>query len=449
MTFIIIVIAFLFTLFLATLSIIRVLNKARLKSSLKKANGKAPESVIIDTLVKLIKADPDDIVSRQKLAREYIKANNFSEAINHLNYILNNNKNLTELEKKETYEMLARCYTSMKNYKEAYKIYSTLRSQNPEDASNYNNMAHINIYLGKKEEAIKLLSKAITLDEENLEAIKELGTLLYNSNKYPEAIAAFQKGYSVNADDPEVNYYLGLLHYRFEKAKDAYKHFLVSKNDTRFAIESLFYIGKILFQYNKLDNALRVFEKLLKLPNIKRDLMLNIRYNIAEIYLKNKDIAKAIEQWEKILSYTSNFKDVREKLDRYEQTKTNSLLRKYLMSSKNDFLSLCKKIASNFAKDVIIIRSQIDPDSSVELFIQAIYQEVETTILFKFFRSNSNIGQFAIREFYETVKESKAKLGVCFTTSGYTEEAIEYSKGRVIELYDKKALVKLLSKIKE
>ena len=448
MTFIIIVIVFLITLFLITLSIIRVLNKARLKNSLRKANGKVPESVIIDTLTKLIKTDPDDLSARLEIAKEYIKLKNFQEALIHLNYISNNRKKLTDLERKEINKMMANCYINMKNYEEAYKIYSNLRLKDPEDPSNYINLAYINIKLGKKEEAIRYLTKATTLDSENLKIIKDLGILLYENNKFPEAMSTFQKGYRISPDDPEINYYLGILHYKFEKAKDAYKHFLISKNNPKFTINSLYHIGKILFQYDKLEDLLKVFEKLLKIQNIKRDLMLDIRYNIAEIFLKRKDLTKAIEQWEKILSYASNFKDVREKLDRYEQTKSNTLLRKYLMSSKNDFIALCKKIASNFAKDVIIIRTQANPDSSVDIFTQAIYKGIETTIFFKFFRSNSNIGQFAIRDFYEKVKETKAKLGVCFTTSGYTDEAIAYSKGRVLELYNKEELLKLLSKIK-
>jgi len=449
MTFIIIVVAFLITLFLATLSIIKVLNTARLKSSLKKASGTLSDSMIIETLTKLLKTNPDDIASRLELAKEYIKIKNFSEAIVHLNYILKNDNNLTDIEKKEINELLANCLLNTKNYEEAYKIYSILRLKNPNESSNYINMAHINIKLGKKEEAIKLLSKAITIDNENINIIKELGILLYESNKFPEAMSTFQRGFRLFPDDKEINYYLGVLHYKFEKAKDAYKHFLVSKNEPKYTVESLFFIGKILFQYNKLDEALKVFIKLLNISSIKRDLMLDIRYHIAEIYLKKKELTKAIEQWEKILSYASNYKDVREKLDRYEQTKTNALLRKYLMSTKNDFINLCKKIASNFAKSVIFIKTQMNPDSSLDIFTQAIYKKVETTIFFKFFRSNSNIGQFAIREFYEKIKETKAKLGVCFTTSGYTEEAIAYSKGRVIELYDKEELLKFLSKIKD
>ena len=447
MVFIIIIIAFMVTLFFVSVTLIKLLSKAKLKSSLKKVTDDIPESVVIETLKKILKTDPDDFESRLKLAKEYLKIKNYSEAIVNLNYILNNNKDLTTKEKTEIYDLLARCYTDSKNYEEAYKIYSSLRMQNPDDPSNYIKLAHIDLKLGNRDKAIKLLTKAASIDSTNITTLKELGVLLYESNKFPEAMSIFSKAHKISPEDTEINYYLGKLYYKFEKSKEAYRYFLVSKNDTKYTVESLFFIGKILFQHDKYDEALKVFNNLLKIPNLNRDIMLESRYITAEIYLRKKQIPEAIQQWEKILSFSSNYKDVREKLDRYEQTKTNSLLRNYMMATKNEFVSLCKKIASNFAKNVIIIRTQVNPDSTVELFTQAVYRDMATTILFKFFRSNSNIGQFAIREFYEKVKETKAKLGVCFTTSGYTEDAIAYSKGRVIELYDRKDLIKLLSKM--
>ncbi len=447
MLFVVIIIVFLVTLFFVSVTLIKILNKAKLKSSLKKATGDISETVIIDTLKKILKNDPDDFESRLKLAKEYLKIKNYGEALINLEYILNNNKDLTVSEKIEINNLIAQCYIGNNQLEEAYKIYTALRVENPNNPENYIKLAHLDLKLGNKEKAIKLLSKAASIDNTNINTLKELGILLYENSKFPEAMSIFNKAYQLSPEDPDVNYYLGKLHYQFEKSKEAYKYFLISKNDTKYTIDSLFFIGKILFQHEKYDEALKVFNNLLKIPNLNRDIMLESRYLIAEIYLKKKQIQEAITQWEKILSYSSNYKDVREKLDRYEQTKTNSLLRNYMMATKNEFVAICKKIATNFAKNVIIIRTEANPDSSVELFTQAIYNDMATTILFKFFRSNSKIGQFAIREFYEKVKETKAKLGVCFTTSGYTEEAIAYSKGRVIELYDRKSLVKLLSKI--
>jgi len=56
------------------------------------------------------------------------------------------------------------------------------------------------------------------------------------------------------------------------------------------------------------------------------------------------------------------------------------------------------------------------------------------------------VGQLAVREFYEKLKEVKAKLGVCFTVSEYTEEALSFAMGRVLELHGRKELMTLLAK---
>jgi restriction endonuclease Mrr len=83
----------------------------------------------------------------------------------------------------------------------------------------------------------------------------------------------------------------------------------------------------------------------------------------------------------------------------------------------------------------------------VEILAQAVYKEVPATIFFKFFRGTSNVGQLAIREFYEKLRETKAKQGVCIASSDYTEDAISFSEGRMLELLGNSDLVRLLARI--
>jgi hypothetical protein len=175
-------------------------------------------------------------------------------------------------------------------------------------------------------------------------------------------------------------------------------------------------------------------------------MMLEIRYEIGEVYLANKEINNAIMQWQKILTYVSEFRDVVSKLDKYEQTTSNVALRTYMMSAPNEFLNLCRKMAKQYSNKVEIIRAEIMRDSSVEIFAQAVHGNASTTVLFKFFRGMSKIGQFAIREFYEMCKEKNAKLGVCLTNTEFTKEAQAYSEGRVIELPTEEKFLKLLTK---
>ena len=172
-----------------------------------------------------------------------------------------------------------------------------------------------------------------------------------------------------------------------------------------------------------------------------------MQYKLADVFLAKKDIQAAINLWEKILTMDNKYKDVQYKIEQYEHTKSSSVLRAYMMASHSDFINICKEASTSYADRVSIIRTEPQTDQSVEVFTQAVYRELPTTILFKFFRGTSNVGGLAIREFYEKLKENKAKMGICFATADYTEDAVSFSSGRVIELFGKNELIKLLAKL--
>jgi hypothetical protein len=117
-----------------------------------------------------------------------------------------------------------------------------------------------------------------------------------------------------------------------------------------------------------------------------------------------------------------------------------------MICSYKEFAELCERVAKNFAKNVIVIRADPQRDQSLEIYTQASYKELSGPILFKFFRGTGNVGQLAIREFYEKLREMKAKFGICFATTEYSEEAHAFALGRVLELHGRRELARLLSK---
>jgi len=448
MIFIITVLIIFATIFLTSLFATKTLKKFKLKSNLQKEYQEGNKVNIVNTLLMLIEKDPYDFNSRLKLAKIYMELKNYREAVIQLNEVLKFGHGNPDFNEKEINYRLAECYMKLNDIKEAYKTYAIIRKIDPDDPNAYINLGRIEFERGNTKRAIAYMSKAHEINPEDKEIAKELGQVLIQAKLFTEAINVFQTALSNDPEDPETNYYMAELMSIYNNSKEAIKHYYKSKNDPRFTVKSLISIAKILIKFKKLEEANRVLSAALKFPQLKRDEMLDIRYEIGEVCVLQKDIQKAIQQWERILSYVSNYRDVNAKLEQYEQTKSNLNLRRYMMSSPIEFSVICKKIALEFAKNVVIIKSEQQKDSSVEILVQAIYKDASVTILFKFFRGASNIGQFSVREFYEKCRELKAKLGVCFTTSGYTDEAIDFSVGRVIELYDKNVLLRFLEKLR-
>jgi len=446
MIFIFILLAFFSALFIGSVYTIKALNRVKLKSSLKKNIKTGSKENILLTLLKLIEKDPYDVRTRLQAARLYMELSSYKEAALHLNIVLTHGQEDPELNEKEINRMLAECYLKLKNFNEAYKIFTVLKTLDPEDTFPYIQIARIEKQRGEKANATKHLEKALSLQPDNIDILKEMSTLLYETKKYNEALVILKRAMESNPNDPEINYYLAEIKYKYQNPKEALQHYIKSRSDPRFKIKSLFMIGKIFRHYNKLDEARKVFAAALQMSGLKRDQMLALQYELAEVCLLQNDIQNAIQLWESILSQASKYKDVRTKLDKYEQTRSNYALRAYMMSTKADFLKLCKKMTLKFADNVTILRTESQMYSTVEIFAQVIQNKVPTIILFKFFRGTNTIGQLAVREFYEKTKEVKAKQGICFTNTDFTEDSFSFCEGRVLELLGKKELLKYLTR---
>lgn len=446
MTFVIIIFVFFVAVFIGAIFTIRALNRMKLKASLKKNIKAGSKTDTISALKKLIEKKPFDIQSRMELIKLYIEENNFNDAIKQLNSILTYARKDPGFNPRETNKLLAECYLNVNKLDDAAKVFSILRKEYPNDPYAYVELGKLEKERGNLERAAKYFTKASSLDPENMDSIRELGILLFDLKKYPESLTTLQTILAKLPDDPTVNYYLGELRVIYDNPKEAFNHFLKAKKDPRYALDSLLNVSHILRRYDKLDDARKVLATVLRLPDLKKDEIVETQYQLGEICLAQKDVQAAIDLWEKILTSVKDYKDVKVKLEKYEQTKTSSVIRTYMMASRSEFIEICKKAVAYAAERVILIRTEPQANLSIEIFTQAALRDVPTTILFKFFRGSSKIGQLAIREFYEALKETKAKQGICYTTADYSDEAVDFSSGRVIELRGKNDLVKILTK---
>ena len=118
------------------------------------------------------------------------------------------------------------------------------------------------------------------------------------------------------------------------------------------------------------------------------------------------------------------------------------------MAGQSEFVDLCRKVVARFFPaarikivDITVLTTHTDIVASIDT------DRFTDTALFRFFRSQGSVGELLLRDFHERLKELKAGTGVCFSAGSFTEEAIRYSEGRPLELYDKDRLNKLLSTI--
>ncbi|MFW6181963.1 MAG: tetratricopeptide repeat protein [Spirochaetota bacterium] len=365
----------------------------------------------------------------------------------HLNSLLAFGADHPSVDHKKLNRMLAECHDRTGNLDEAAKAYAVILKIDPQDVDANYRLGMIERGREKDDKAAAYFERAVGLQPDHGEALRELSELYFHQKKYHEALGALKRAYPLEPNDPTVNFCLAEILYQYHNPKRALPHYLKARADGRYAVRSLQAIAAILREQGKLQEARRIASIALKMPKLKRDQELALRYELGEVCLAQSDLPAAIEQWEKILSVTSRYRDVAAKLEKYEQTKSNSALRLYMTAGRQDFQNLCARIIEKMLRNVTIIRTEPLVDSTLEVLVQAVHNKAPTTVLFKFFRSSNVIGQFAVREFYEKLKELKARRGICFTNTDFSEDSYQFSEGRVLELFGKKQLVGKVSKV--
>jgi tetratricopeptide (TPR) repeat protein len=443
----VVVIAVFVIIFLGAIYAIRLLRKVKLKSSVHKDIETGSKEQAANTLLAIIRKDPFDMEKRRQAAHLLMEVGNFSEAVVQLQSMLSYSRDKENVDRKEIYQLLAQCHKKTGNIDEAYKTFTLMRKHNPDDVLPYIELGKLEVQRKAPSEALQYFKKALSIERGNYEVLKEIGIVFFKLKKLADAHRVLKLAHSINAQDPEVHFYLAEVNSSLDNHNDALKHYLKARTDARFAAASLIAAGKLLAMYKKHADALNVFSLALKTEGLQRDHRLEISYEIAELYLAQGDIQHALKQWEKLLSHTPNYRDVRAKVQKYEKMKYSNVLKSYMTAPQSDFQKLCRHIAVKFADNVVIMRLGSLRDSSVEVFAQAVYRNRNVTILFKFFRGSAKVGQLVIREFYEKMKETKASLGVCITSAEFTDEATSFGEGRAMELYSGDKFNRLLKRV--
>jgi tetratricopeptide (TPR) repeat protein len=352
---------------------------------------------------------------------------NYGEAIVQLNSMLSIARNRGGVDEKRVNGLLAKCHTALGNVDEAYEAYTIMRRIAPNDAEPYIELGRLEMRRDAPTEALKYFKKALSLQPDDMTVLREIGIVFYLLDRFGDAFRVLSLALQSAPQEPEIHFYLAEVQNRLENHNDALKHYLKSRHDDRFTVSALLNAGKILREYDRFEEALKVFALVLKSEGLEKDRVVEIRYEIAEVYLSQGEIAQALKLWERIASHAPDFRDVPAKLEKYTKMRYSSILKAYMMSTQSDFQGLCRRITMVFASDVVIMRIRNQRDSSVEILAQVYYRHRNMTILFKFFKGSAKVGQLAVREFYEKVRETKATLGICFTNTEYTDDA-EFSR---------------------
>lgn len=382
---------------------------------------------------------------------------------------------------------LSDIYFAEQNYEKAYPLYETLTNiaRMHIEINQMTSVTRLGIcafHCGKPEEALSAFSSALRLDPQNYDCNYYLGRILFDRKEFEKSVVCFKRAQHSRPESTEVNQQLGFALFGSKKYRDsltylrkaldehpgdkeilfkfasaldecnmgdkALKIFMHLRPDPVYGAQACIACGSIHQKMNQLDKSLEDYSIALKLETIDTETRLTASYKMAQLYLSQHNIAKALVLLKQIQAISPSYKDVNALVHRYQELNQNSNLQAYLMSGTSDFVALCRKFVVIYYSDSKV---RID-DISVAADNIEIHCSVESanwsgTELFRFFRSSGSIGELSVRDLHNKVKEIKCDKGLCVTAGVFTEETKKYAENRPIDLVEKNKLVSVLKKI--
>jgi tetratricopeptide (TPR) repeat protein len=332
---------------------------------------------------------------------------------------------------------------------EAFKGLSAARALRQDNFEVNYNLGYLEFQRKNYEKAIQLLDQARKQDPESSAALRYLGHALFRVKKAKEAMNYIRKAIDLAPDDKESLFTLAECYYEANQADQALRLFNHMRADPVMGPHACLLAATINLEQHQQDAAIQDFEIGLRHQHIKSDILVELRYKLAQVYLGKNDIGKALQLLRLIQSETPQYKDVDMLISKYQELNANRNLQIYLMAPSADFVALCRKIVMTYFPRAKTKITNISVNKNEWADIQA---EVDTpqwsdVVMFRFIRTQGSIGELIVRDFHSHLKEVKAGKGICITVGIFTDEAKRYTEARLIDLIEKDRLSTILNTV--
>ena len=253
----------------------------------------------------------------------------------------------------------------------------------------------------------------------------------------------------VKPDDKEVMFAMGECFYETGASEKCLKMLDRLRADPSFGAQSSLYTGMIRAKAGQYKEAKEDFAIGLKHLGVPLDVANDLRYRLSQTCIKLGEINQALTVLKELQQLSPGYKDVAMLMNLYQEMNKNKNLQTYLMSGQSEFVGLCRRLVGRFYGNtgkVKILDIMVLTDYS-DIIVEVNTPKFSDTVVFRFFRAQGSIGELLLREFHAKIRDTKAGRGICMTPGTFTDDAVRYSEGRPIELYDKPKLSAMLNKI--
>jgi len=377
--------------------------------------------------------------------------NKIEPAIVEYKHITNTGKYTNIAAEPEIRKRLAEGYLKLGQLDEAQKEYILLSKIEPDEYEHYYNIARLFEERNYTDSALNNYKKVISINSHHVESLERIGIILYRKKIYNDAKKYLMLSLKYNPQRFSCYYYLGKISKIAGDYNTALTQFEKAQKDTDLRQWALFERANIFITKGDIQHAIFNLERALNMGDTNTSAILGIRYLLARCYEENRDLIKAVEQWDKISQINPKYKDVAEKLATYSELRMNDNIKDFFTASQSQFQKLCREIVQHmgFAVQDVMLKDQ-DLVKIFALETQSRWRNAKKALtIIKIYRNIKPIGYDVIRSLYEEMRKSNAMRSVCISSSKFTRSAVEFAQIRPIDLIDREELIKLLGNVIE
>ncbi|MCD6342480.1 MAG: tetratricopeptide repeat protein [Spirochaetaceae bacterium] len=444
----VLVIAFISISAVIALSIGLKSSKDRKKRTKSKSSVIDRETIIKDAN-KRLSANPKDPIALESLANLYYEEGEYKKAMRTYQLLIDQTGSSPDLNEGELNLRYGLSAMHTESWTEAYKGLMIARNKNPEGFEVNANLGRLEFMRKNYEKTLGFLKRALRAQPDHADSLKYLGQSFYRMKRYSEAIPYLRQAVAARPEDKESLYALARCQYEISQLEMAQKIFRHLRTDPRWGPNAALYSGTIFAKKREWEEASMDYQIGLQHENVTGELQLELKYRLAEASNQTRHIDRALAILNEIYEVAPGYKDVSAQIKRYRELNSNKNLQIYLLAPNNEFVALCRKLTQIvFPRARVKVNDMnIRQSEYVDILTEVKTNKWEDIVLFRFMRTEGQVGELFVRDFYAHSKELHAGRGFCFTAGSFTDETVRFVEARLIDLIDKPALMKLLKSI--
>ncbi len=410
----------------------------------------------VNNAIKIAKAiiakDNRDIVAHYYLGKAYLADKKDELALMELK-IVNQEAifDIMDIPEKEFRQSIGQLFSKFNQTDDALNEYILLSKLDPTNADVFFETARLFEQKKKYEHALGYYNKTIQMNRRHGKAHAARGMILFRAKQYPEARKAIDLAIQISPDNFANYYYLGKIFKETNEYPAAVEAFEKATRDADFRQKALIERGTCFLTVNNIEKAKIEFDRAINIPTKDNGSeTLYARYFLASCFEKERNIDKAVAQWDIIHKKNKNFRDVAAKLAEYKKFEDNDSMKEYLTCSDSAFLDICKNLAlktlnlspqsatsTKFGCEIVATEKKDSNwmDARKKLFLLVFYRETKL------------IEESTLRNILDKAKKQKCANVFLFTSSDFARQAINFAENRPIELIGNEKLEGLLTKI--